>query len=261
MEAGPPRNYATLKDAITAHFEAYDNPDHQRFFLRQARQKPDKSVDVSNCQLRELASTCTLPYEDDEVRAQFIQGCVSSKLHERMLKERNMPMREILMLGHSKELSKDWAAHMDPNTSPSFKEEPVNAVQKGARTSKPDSTRPSSGSTKPGTQAHTCGWCDGPYPNTGACPASGKTCSVCSKPNHFSKVCGSPQGRRPKAQTKAVRTVEPHPDNLSDSEMDDATAVDVVRTIDTLNDTHQAAPMCHVEVQDHTIPALTDTGA
>ncbi|KAJ1140276.1 hypothetical protein NDU88_006633 [Pleurodeles waltl] len=67
-----PHTYITLKEAITAHFEPYANQDYERFLLRQAHQTSDKSVDVFYAYLRELASTCTLPDEEDEIRAQFI---------------------------------------------------------------------------------------------------------------------------------------------------------------------------------------------
>ncbi|KAJ1123373.1 hypothetical protein NDU88_001843 [Pleurodeles waltl] len=60
--------YTTQKKAITAHIEPYANPDYERFLLRQARQKPGESVDDFYTRLRELASTCTLPDEGDEIR-------------------------------------------------------------------------------------------------------------------------------------------------------------------------------------------------
>ncbi|KAJ1135478.1 hypothetical protein NDU88_001917 [Pleurodeles waltl] len=105
MTEARPHTYDTLKGAITAHFELYANVDYERFLLRQARQTPDESVDVFYARLRELASTCTLPDEEDEIRAQFIQGCSSSKLRERILQQLNMLMSAILTLGRSQELS------------------------------------------------------------------------------------------------------------------------------------------------------------
>ncbi|KAJ1177303.1 hypothetical protein NDU88_002562 [Pleurodeles waltl] len=90
-----PHTYLTLKEAIIAHFELCANPDYKRFLLRQARQTADKSVDIFYGHLREVASTWTLPDEEDEIRAQFIQGYSSLKLREHFLQEPNMRMRDI----------------------------------------------------------------------------------------------------------------------------------------------------------------------
>ena len=37
----------------------------------------------------------------------------------------------------------------------------------------------------------TSGNCGGHYPHDGQCPAAGKTCNLCRKPNHFATVCRS----------------------------------------------------------------------
>ncbi|KAJ1180469.1 hypothetical protein NDU88_005690 [Pleurodeles waltl] len=113
VEEGPPYTYQSLKQALTAHFEPFANPDYERFLLRQARQFPHESVDAFFTRLKDLARTCTLVDVEDEVRAQFIQGCTSVKLREHILQVPGMSMVNILTLGRSKELSKERAAHME----------------------------------------------------------------------------------------------------------------------------------------------------
>ncbi|KAJ1103772.1 hypothetical protein NDU88_001193 [Pleurodeles waltl] len=66
---------------------------------RKAGQKSEELVDVFYAHLKELASTCMLPDEEDEVGAQFIQGCASSKLRKRILQEPNLSMQDICTLG------------------------------------------------------------------------------------------------------------------------------------------------------------------
>ncbi|KAJ1141344.1 hypothetical protein NDU88_007677 [Pleurodeles waltl] len=80
VEEGPPFNYPSLKQALTAHFEPLVNPDYERFLLRQDIQLPYESVDTFYARLKELARTCTLLNAEDERRAQFIEGCASVKL-------------------------------------------------------------------------------------------------------------------------------------------------------------------------------------
>ncbi|KAJ1092398.1 hypothetical protein NDU88_005508 [Pleurodeles waltl] len=87
-EEGPPYTYQTLKQALTNHFQPLANPDYERFLLRQVRQLPHESVDTFYAKLKDLARTCTLVDVEDEVRAQFIQGCASVKLREHILQVR-----------------------------------------------------------------------------------------------------------------------------------------------------------------------------
>ncbi|KAJ1139088.1 hypothetical protein NDU88_005465 [Pleurodeles waltl] len=47
---------------------------------------PDESMDECYARLHEVVSTFTLPNEQDEIRAQFIWGCSSAKLHEHIVK-------------------------------------------------------------------------------------------------------------------------------------------------------------------------------
>ncbi|KAJ1127452.1 hypothetical protein NDU88_005854 [Pleurodeles waltl] len=145
-------------------------------------QMPDVSVDVFYVCLRDLASTCTLLDKDDEIRPQFIQGLASSKLHERILQEPNIHMRDILTLGCSKELSKAWAAHMEQLPTAQVKSEPINAILA-------DAAKTKAGIPRSKLRGKACRWCRGNLPHTGGCPAKGKTSSASSKLNHFSKVC------------------------------------------------------------------------
>ena len=182
VEAGPPFTYNSLKNAITAHFQPLANPDYEWFVLRQAFQKPEESVDEFYNKLRELASTCTLPDTEAEIRAQFIAGCASTKLQELILQDHHRTMQDILTLGWSKELSKARAPHMEAALQHPVKAEPVNLIRK---------TRPSDPRRegKGQTSGRTCGLCGGSFPHSGDCPAKGRKCSVCSKLNHYAKVC------------------------------------------------------------------------
>ncbi|KAJ1192183.1 hypothetical protein NDU88_001495 [Pleurodeles waltl] len=132
--------------------------------LRQAREKSEEFVDIFYARLRELASTCTLPDEEDKIRAQFIQGCASSKLREHILQEPNMCIRDILTLGCSQELSKARDSHMEQTTTVQVKSEPRKAVVTGNAKG-----RAVHGGAKP--RVRTCRWCGGSLPHPSGCPA------------------------------------------------------------------------------------------
>ncbi|KAJ1113804.1 hypothetical protein NDU88_002045 [Pleurodeles waltl] len=220
-----PHTYATLKDATSPHFELYANPDYKRFLLHQAHQKSEESVDVFYAHLRELASMCTLPDEEDEIRAQFIQGCASSKLRKHILQEPNLRMREILPLGHSQELSKARAANIEQSTTVQIKTEPINTVATG--TSKSQAVH---GGVK--MRDKLWRWCGGSLPHPGSCPAREKTCSACGKCNHLVKVCRS-TSKAPPTPKKTVKAVAALPNTSLESDMDDyLQVVCVVRAVD-----------------------------
>ncbi|KAJ1100346.1 hypothetical protein NDU88_005432 [Pleurodeles waltl] len=185
-----PHTYSTLKDAVSVHCEPYANPNYEHFLLRQAHQKVEESIDVFYTRPKELASTCTLPDEEDEIRAQSIQGCASSKLCERILQEPNMRMREILRLGHSQELSEAGAVHMEQAAPVQEESEPVNAVV----TSSSKNKTTHSGARQ---KDRLCRWCGGSLSHPSGCPAQGKTYSACGKIDHFTKVCWSTPKTQP----------------------------------------------------------------
>ncbi|KAJ1204707.1 hypothetical protein NDU88_000146 [Pleurodeles waltl] len=157
---GPPYTYQTLKQALTNHFEPLANPDYESFLLRQAWQLPYESVDTSYARLKDLAKTCTLVDVEDEVRAQFIQGCASVKLREHILQVPGMSMVNILTLGRSKELSKVCAAHMEAALQTQVKVEPVNA----AAAASVDKRRFRQKTTMSLRSCYSCG---GPFPHQG----------------------------------------------------------------------------------------------
>ncbi|KAJ1201613.1 hypothetical protein NDU88_005419 [Pleurodeles waltl] len=94
-------------------------------------------------------------------------------------------------------------------------------------------------------------------PHPGGCPARGKTCSACGKPNNFAKVCRSTPKRATPTPKKTVKTVNAIHPQFSDSDMDeDSQVVHVVHTA-----SGRRLPTCQVLLQGTPISALVDTGA
>ena len=164
----------TLKATLSAHFEPMANSDYELFTLRQARQKPEESVDEFYARLKKLASTCTLPDVPHELRAQFIQGCASNKLRDKILQDSRISMEDILTIG----LSRARASHMEAALQMPIKTEPVNAVVRKKPIDKKENPRQT-----PTRRA--CYWCGGPFPHEGDCLAKGKKCTTCGRQNHF----------------------------------------------------------------------------
>ncbi|KAJ1180170.1 hypothetical protein NDU88_005394 [Pleurodeles waltl] len=216
--------------------------------------KSEESVDVFYACLRQLATTITLPDEEDEIRAQCIEGCASSKLIERILQEPNMRMRDILTLGRSQELSKANVTHMEQTTTVQVKSEAINVVVTGNSKGKMAHI-----GAKP--RDRLCRWCSATLLHPSGCPARGKTCSACGKLNHFVKMCHLAP-KVPPTPKKTIKAVSALPTTSSDSDTDDdQKIVHVVRTVDKGEAHSLRLPSCQVTMQSQSFSAPIDTRA
>ena len=82
---GSENDFEAAIAALDKHFDPKLNPDYERFRLRRVQQLEDESVDTYYGRLRRLAWSCTGIDQDDEVRAQFIQGCKSSIVRRQIM--------------------------------------------------------------------------------------------------------------------------------------------------------------------------------
>ena len=112
--------------------------------------------------------------------------------------------------------------------------------------------------TPPAKQCRKCGltW---PH-KEGPCPAQGKTCKKCGKPNHFARVCFSKTTVTPSSKLRHVRQIEtelepePDPDSVSSSSEDDYLYV-------LGTSTRTKSPMVTVYVNNVPVRMMIDTGA
>lgn len=77
--------------------------------FRQAMQLPSETFDTYRTKLKMLAKDCEFADEDKEIIAQIIQRCSSSRLCRRALREPDMTLTDLLVLGRMLESSKKQA--------------------------------------------------------------------------------------------------------------------------------------------------------
>ena len=97
------------------------------------------------------------------------------------------------------------------------------------------------------TTTRSCRRCGGNFPHTDTCPAMGKTCNYCKKPNHFAKVC-----RNRKHTSVHEITASKHTGSSDSSEDDFCYAV---------KDTKRRTPAAKVRINDVDVNIMVDTGA
>ena len=107
-----PNEHETTEKSLTDHFMPQKNTSYEIFKFRRALQNPDENLVAYHTGLRTLASTCDFENTDREILAQILQGCLSSKLRRKALRE-NSSLKQILDQARAIELAHVCATEME----------------------------------------------------------------------------------------------------------------------------------------------------
>lgn len=162
-------------DAFDKHFNPKQNETvlRYRFFTR--TQAPQETFESFLAGLQTLAVPCN--FKDllpGLVRDRIVCGINSDGLRERLLRENELKLEECIKLCRTHEMTKQRSAELKATG-----EQELHAIKKTFR-------------SEPVRSGRNCKFC-GDSHKFGArfCPAFGKICTKCNKPNHYSKVCRS----------------------------------------------------------------------
>ena len=144
---------------------------------------------------------CTTSHSSDMVKSQLIAGTRNPSHQDKVLSEMEVlkTLDQVTNRLLALESTERAATHFRPPFSPA----PVNITPVGHdKSSPPKST----------TNTPKCFGCGKAFHAKGrtSCPAWGKTCSKCKKPNHFTSVC-----RRRYAANASIQATEEDPYELS----------------------------------------------
>ncbi|CAB4036105.1 Retrovirus-related Pol poly from transposon [Paramuricea clavata] len=158
-----------------------------------------------------MSETCKFSDVEFEIEEQIILGGNSSKRRKRALRDPTFDLKSMLLEGRRDEQSKYQAQQIEP------KEQTDGEANKLEQ--KPDNGNISNSSNI------ICRNCGRAYPHTGACPAKGKTCNNCGKPNHFGAVCRgkqkqtrSPRYSNKKHEQRNLKTLDTGSNSSSDKD-------------------------------------------
>ena len=247
-------DYATAVGKLKDYFAPQKNTEYEVYKFRQAKQQSDEGIDAYLTRLRQLSINCDFEAnKDKEIKSQIIQGCSSSRLRRRALRE-DHTLEQLLKLARSMELSDKQACEIEHAEKP----ESANAVRtfkKKHRSNKKKTYHKSE--PKENARKQTCRNCGGEYPHVDRqCPAKGKVCHACKKQNHFSSVCRS----KGKPKARSVNKVEKTNtcDTSSDSNDD---YVFGIHEQENVNSVKSKQPSLNVTVNGLNVRMLVDTGS
>ncbi|XP_053389269.1 uncharacterized protein K02A2.6-like [Mercenaria mercenaria] len=176
-------DYETAKTQLTEYFAPKKCTEYEIFKFRQAKQDSSENVDSFHTRLRALSRNCEFPDTDKEIKSQIVQGCTSTRLRRKALRD-DLTLDNLIKGARALELSDLQASEIENNS----KNDAVNVMKSKHKSA---STKHNSYSTR---KKATCKYCGYEYPHqSGKCPADGKTCTYCKKKGHFENVCRSKQ--------------------------------------------------------------------
>ena len=160
--------YEMVIKKINDHLNPQASVHLNKYQFRQIKQNEGESFNELVQRVREAAKQCKFQPDvcEDECVSQMIQACESKSLRMKALNsKRKLTMRDIIDMGR---LDENVNAYV--SAVPSISTASVNTI----------------GQNMP---CRNCGFSLPHKSQSGECPAKGKECAKCGKPNHFAKVC------------------------------------------------------------------------
>ncbi|CAC5363752.1 unnamed protein product [Mytilus coruscus] len=166
-------DYDTALTKLTEYFAPKKNVEYEIYKFRQAKQETDETIDAFHTKLRQLSVNCEFTDDNREVKSQIVQGCSSSRLRRKALRE-DMTLEQLLLSARALALSEKQANEIE------HKDEKLetNALHKkrNVRRNQPrylQDKRPEQRVNR----NNKCRNCGGEFPHRGKCPAQGKSCN------------------------------------------------------------------------------------
>ena len=177
---------------LGSYFKPARNTLYERFLFHAAEQQPSETVHQYIMRLRRLAETCNFQgLHDEMIRDHLVLGCKDKAAQARLFRQRECDLATTLEALKISERTHEQLKQLATEEQ----DPPIHALQK---TTNPRKQKPTASNTKVQTsRLILCRDCRGRHKTDRAsCPAYGKSCNHCGKPNHFQAVC-----RQRKSQT------------------------------------------------------------
>ena len=160
-----------------------------RYLFHRRDQRDNESVEQYITNLKILARECaytTTAITEEMIRDSFVCGISTAKVREKLLQVgSNLTLSQAITIARAhvetqvqlKTMSQSDSSGSQPYQETYMKQE-IHFVKKSKKINYSTSSRQ-------------CYYCGGDYSASHKCPAKGKICSNCDKPNHLAKVCKS----------------------------------------------------------------------
>ena len=237
---------------------------YERYKFNNRSQEQPESIDNYVTALRALAETCDFgALKDNLIRDRIVCGVRDNGVRRKLLQESELTLSKCVDICRANEATtaqlKDMAASQTP-------EQEANAVNRKEGSKKPKSPKENGKGSKDQLSAE-CKYCGTKHERKrDKCPAYGKTCSSCGKPNHFAAKCfknsrESTKKRSQKPKRKKVSQL----DDISESYYSSEEEILSVSVDHTVNAVHMSKfknkIFAHMEIANELVKMQVDSGA
>lgn len=241
------KNYDTVVGKFRSYCLPRKNVVYERFQFWQLTQQPGESVDSFSTTLRVKAASCEFETQTDSmIRDRIVLGCPNRQTQERLLREADLTLQKALDICRASESTREQIQCISGESAAvnAVREKPVNRTASVRRPFNSDTNT-------------SCGNCGTVHPPK-SCPAFGRQCNACSKPNHFAAQCRSSGSARGKSRPQRHMSSS----SVHDVSMAEITQLDHLRISScTLNNREDTSWYRQFDIQGTQINCKLDSGA
>ena len=209
--------YKEVRDMLIAHLKPKTVVFTEVMVFRRAMRQQGESISEFAVRLRQLAKNCKFDNVDKEILQQLVVGIGKPEVERKCCLTENLDLAQAIEIAQAIE---GLEANLQGLHKPTEKElggrinfvgenedeASVSHVQKqqrsGVQRNKPQNRQGNKDHWHKHQDGPKCGNCGrAKHQSKDQCPAQGKTCNKCQKPNHFSNVCRSDLAKPPTQQT------------------------------------------------------------
>ncbi|XP_050516715.1 uncharacterized protein LOC126891582 [Diabrotica virgifera virgifera] len=240
-------------ESIIKKFEDYCSPTanlkFERFKFNSVMQAEAQTFDYFLTELRKAVKTTSYQDQDEMVRDRIVMSIWDKNTQEKLLREPKLTLTKAIEFCRAVEVSKSQSKALQSELG-------VNVLR----------SKPSSSST-PNLNQSSCHRCGYKHKKNAICPAIGKSCAKCQKPNHFASVCKHDEKKKEKNRSwkqKNVHLVEKE-DNSSDSDsvcdVHFLSSINVIDSVDSTRRKSESVWMQKINIGHSHVEFKLDTGA
>ena len=185
---------------------------------------------------------------EEMIRDRIVMGISDARLRRSMLQEPKLTLKTAIERGRASEMTTRQLKTMAPT-------EEVSAVRKKGKA-------PSHRTGQTSSWPKNCKYCGRSHPkDKSKCPAYGKTCTYCSKKNHFESMCMAKKNQvKGNPRMKKVNLCDESEDSDSQYEYVETVNVDTVNAAN-MNSYDDTKLFTNMRIQQKTVRFQIDTGA
>lgn len=239
----------TDKKSIKKVIEAFENfcipkanETVERFLFFTRSQEEGENFTNFLTDLKKLSASCGFGnLKDSLIKDRIVIGIHDEDLQRRLLKEEELNLEKCVSMCKTAELAKHQVKIINDENNKIH-------ILRTRSTEKDNKESRERVANHQQPQSRNCSRCGGVH-KPRQCPAYGKKCAKCARPNHFASVCRS--------ANKAVETLETHTDVTEERDESDGL---FIGAIDSSTHTNEWRESINVNKR-HTIEAKLDSGA